>query len=482
MARVAGVLMPLSSLPGTMGIGDLGKDAYTWLHDLSKTGSSLWQVLPLNPVGYGNSPYQTYSSFAGDEIYICLEDLYESMNLEIEWETIEDDSVDYDEVRKTKTHYLKEAYKHFKEDKNYEEFIIKAHWLDEYADFMALRTQNGNTSWVEWTELIPDPKEANYHKFLQFVFFEQWKKLKTYAEELNIKIVGDLPIYLGHDSAEVYFNRDLFFLGKDGRPTLVAGVPPDYFSEEGQLWGNPIYNWDAIAKTDYKFWVDRLKWNQTMFDVIRLDHFRAFDTYWVVDGEATSAIDGEWRLGPAHDFFDAMYRQIENLDLVVEDLGDLRPEVLQLRDDYELMGMQIIQFALKTKEIERDETMKTNMLVYTGTHDNETLGGWKENMPLKEQVRVAKELAIRGVDDDHIIDQICHYTLRLKADWAILPIQDIMRLSGSTRINSPGTVGSPNWEWKLDTYSQDYTDGLKRLTKWVHETRRCRRDDHKGGQ
>lgn len=471
MSRLAGILMPLSSLPGTMGIGDLGHDAYKWIDSMEKSKTSLWQILPLNPVGYGNSPYQTYSAFAGDEIYISIEGLYSYLNLEIKDDKVVSENVDYDTVRELKTVYLRAAFEVFEENETYHEFVSQATWLEEYAKFMSLRKSNGYTAWVEWTNFEIDEKELAYQKFLQFVFMQQWQSLKDYANKKGIKIVGDIPIYLGHDSAEVYFKRDQFLLDMDGRPTLVAGVPPDYFSEDGQLWGNPIYNWDFMAQDDYSFWVDRLKWNQKLFDVIRIDHFRAFDTYWAIDGKSNTAKDGEWVLGPSNHFFDAMYRQIENLELVVEDLGDLRPEVLQLRDDYNLMGMQIIQFALKPEEMKRDLTMKSNMLVYTGTHDNETLGGWSENHPIQDQERIRKDLIEMGFDHESIIDQICHYALSLNADWAILPLQDIMGLSGATRINSPGTIGSPNWEWKLSSFD-GVEASMEKLEKWVIDTQR----------
>lgn len=472
MKRVAGVLMPLSSLPGTMGIGDLGKDAYLWVDSLKTSGARLWQMLPLNPVGYGNSPYQTYSAFAGDEIYISIERLYESLNLEFVEHHVEANSVDYDTVRTLKNLYLRKAFEHFEKNEDYELFEKESEsWLQEYAEFMAMRKKNGYKAWVEWQDFTVDIVEVAYHKFLQFVFMQQWLELKDYTNHQGIQIVGDIPIYIGHDSAEVYFKRDQFHLNQDGRPTLVAGVPPDYFSEYGQLWGNPIYNWEVMAEDDYKFWVERLEWNQRLFDVIRIDHFRAFDTYWVIDGNATTAKDGEWRLGPAHDFFNAMYRQIDDLKLVVEDLGDLRPEVLQLRDDFNLMGMQIIQFALKADEMERDASMKENMLVYTGTHDNDTLGGWHETHDPVDQKRIHETLIKLGIDDENIIDQICHYTLSLNANWAILPIQDVMRLGGDTRINRPGTIGSPNWEWKLASY-QGMEDAMKRLNTWINKTNR----------
>ena len=295
--------------------------------------------------------------------------------------------------------------------------------------------------------------------------------LKDYANLHGIKIMGDIPIYIGHDSHEVYFNREIFHLDKDGRPTLVAGVPPDYFSTEGQLWGNPIYDWDKLKEMDYKFWVERLSWNQLLFDTIRIDHFRAFDTYWVIPAEADTAKDGKWEIGPRNDFFDSMFRQIEDLDLVVEDLGDLRPEVLELRDDYDLMGMQIIQFALKPEEIERDKEMPENILAYTGTHDNQPLGATVEEMTFFKKRQVKRDLRKQGITDRNLIDRINHYALSLNANMVILPAQDIMRLGKSATMNAPGTVGSPNWEWKLRALT-DLDEGLDRFKSWVKDTNR----------
>lgn len=470
--RQAGLLLPVSSLPGTMGLGDFGKDAYEFIRKLSKTKATIWQILPLNPVGYGNSPYQTYSSFAGDEIYISIEDLFESMDLPFNFNKVVNNSADYENVRMLKREYLKQAFKHFKKDADYKAFKEEAFWLKEYANFMALRTANNYTTWSDWKVLKADKDDIAFECFIQYVFYKQWLDLKHYANIHHIKVMGDIPIYLGYDSHEVYANRELFHLDKDGRPTLVAGVPPDYFSAEGQLWGNPIYDWEKHAETDYKFWVERLRWNQKMFDTIRIDHFRAFDTYWVVPADEDTAINGKWEIGPRNHFFDAVYRQIEDLDIVVEDLGDLRPEVLELRDDYGLMGMQIIQFALKTAEIKRDKNMSHNILAYTGTHDNQPLGAAVDEMSVTKKLQVRKDLRKSGIKDRNLIDRINHYALSLNADIVILPAQDIMRLGKDATMNAPGTVGSPNWEWKLQNLN-DLNEGLDRFKTWIESTKRA---------
>ncbi|AMC92723.1 hypothetical protein AOC36_01585 [Erysipelothrix larvae] len=470
--RRGGILLAVSSLPGSFGIGDLGKHAYEWIDKLSSTHASLWQILPLNPLGYGNSPYQSYSAFAGDEIYISVEKLYQALGLSVPSFDVKTGHVDYDAVRIKKDVFLKEAYAHFVPDENYEKFVKETAWLHDYAVFMSLRTINGFVSWTQWTRLIPDEDIVNYHKFLQYIFMEQWLELKAYANAKDVLIMGDIPIYLGHDSADVYFNRDLFFLDEDGTSTLVAGVPPDYFSDEGQLWGNPIYAWERMAKDNYRYWVDRLSWNQTMFDIIRIDHFRAFDTYWVVDGKSTTAKDGEWRIGPRNQFFDSMYAQIPDLKIVVEDLGDLRPEVLELRDDYKLKGMQIIQYSIKKEEIERDKTMPQNLLIYTGTHDNQPIGGWVQDNTWKRRMEVRRDIGKCGIKDFNFIDRVCHYTLSLNADYAILPMQDILRLGNAARMNAPGTVGSPNWEWKVVDFDDEFNKRLLKFKIMMEQTNR----------
>lgn len=466
--RRAGVLMPVSSFTGTLGIGDFGASAYEWIDTLAETGASIWQILPLNPVGYGNSPYQTYSAFAGDEIYISIEALYKDLGLEFDVEPVMANAVDFSSVRERKSHLLAHAYKHFKKDEDYKSFLITAHnWLEDYVKFITLKRANDLKSWTEWTVFEADESLMEYERFVQYVFYKQWMALKGHANKHKIEVVGDIPIYLGHDSAEVYFNRDLFYLEADGSPSLVAGVPPDFFSTEGQLWGNPIYRWDAMKENGYSFWVDRLAWNQHCYDVVRVDHFRAFDTYWVIDGKADTAKDGEWLIGPRNDFFDAMYDSIPDLKLVVEDLGDLRPEVLELRDDYNLMGMKIIEFMLNKYDLDNSHEYGKNFLAYTGTHDNQTIPGWLKELSKEEYDDLYKNLEAMGFDEKEPWQKINHYTLALPVNWAILPMQDILGLDNSARINTPASIGSPNWEWKLlnNDGMQDAMNEFARIIK-----------------
>ena len=452
--RTSGVLLSLGSLPGTLGIGDLGNDAYRFVDELKNSNTKLWQILPLNPVGYGNSPYQTYSSFAGDEIYISIEKLYEYLKLELDFEKVVSSSINYDQVRSTKQAYLKTAFDHFQANEDYKSFLNDAFWLEEYVQFISLKKKNDLKSWLEWEETEISTQDLEYERFIQFIFFKQWMDLKQYANNKGILIVGDIPIYLGHDSAEVYFKQEQFHLDNDGRPTLVAGVPPDFFSTEGQLWGNPLYDWDTMKEDNYEFWIERMKWNQISYDVIRIDHFRAFDTYWAIPGDSDTARKGEWLIGPRNDLFDELYEAIPNLQLVVEDLGDLRPEVLELRDDYDLMGMKIVEFALNAWDLEKDHLLDKNLLAYTGTHDNQTIVGWLEDLGEAGAKDLENNLLKMGYDDEELFEKINHYTLGLPCNWAILPMQDIIGLDNEARINTPSTIGSPNWEWKLETFDQ----------------------------
>lgn len=464
----AGVLLPIFSLPGSIGIGDFGKSAYKWVDILSESGASLWQILPLNPVGYGNSPYQTYSSFAGDEIYICIEDLLLDNNIEFTVDIYTTDKVEYKKVRRIKRKYLKIAYKKFVKTKAYKDFLKRAYWLDEYVEFITLKNQNDNKSWTEWTDFNLNHSEMEFERFIQFIFDQQWHRLKTYTNNKGVEIVGDIPIYLGHDSAEVYFNQDLFHLNPNGKPYLVAGVPPDYFSEDGQLWGNPLYNWKKLAKDGYQMWVNRLSWNQSMFDVIRLDHFRAFDTYWAVSGTATTARDGEWLFGPGKDFFDKIFTEIPDLNIVVEDLGELRAEVHKLRDAYNLMGMRIVQFSLNDDEIEADKNISENLIAYTGTHDNEPIQAFVDNLSLKRKIELFIKLPKHSLS---LSENIAYYCLSLNTRWAFLPIQDILIQSKDATINRPGTIGSPNWEYKLRNFNKVMAK-MPNFKKMVYKTNR----------
>lgn len=406
--RETGILMPVSSLPSRTGVGELGKETYTFLDILKEAGVKIWQVLPMNPLGYGNSPYQPYSSCAGDELYISLELLYEEGLLkELPPSHLENaKKVEYEKVRAWKEGYLREAFENFQETEEYHEFISEE-WVRSYGVFRALKKENENRCWNEWREEHKNwkgealseetEKEASYHMFLQYVFFCQWKKIKEYANKNGICIMGDVPFYVGIDSVDVWAGKENFLLGADGRPTFIAGVPPDYFSAVGQRWGNPVYDWEYLKKTGYDFWVKRIGYNSRLFDLIRIDHFRAFDTFWKIPASCPTAVEGEWIEAPGYEVLDTLKREVPEAHLVAEDLGDLRPEVLTLKDHYGLKGMKILQFSIDTKGKYARDTFeeKENLIIYTGTHDNDTIMEWYGKMSCAAKRKIRRFLKNR---------------------------------------------------------------------------------------
>ena len=463
--------MPVSALPSKAGIGDLGKSAYQWIKIMGNSGVKIWQILPLNPLGYGNSPYQPYSSNAGDEIYISLDLLQKDGLLETEVPNyrVEAAKIDYNLVRAFKEPFLRQAYqifvnKNFQKNKKYQEFIAQK-WVYEYGVFRALKTSNGGKCWNEWTQIDkdwPDSKsnlsaeieEVEYQIFLQYVFYNQWMKLKEQANICGIQIMGDPPFYVGVDSADVWGGKDNFLLDTDGRPIFIAGVPPDYFSETGQRWGNPIYNWEYIKKTGYQFWVERIGYCSKLFDIIRIDHFRAFDTYWKIPASCPTAIEGEWVEVPGYEVIDTLKKKIPGVNLVAEDLGDLRPEVLTLKNHYHLKGMKILVFSIETKgKYAYDSSEDSdNVIFYTGTHDNDTLMEWYSNLTIAAQRKVRRFLKRKGFVQGNIKDRLISYILKSNAEYAIIPAQDILGLGKEGHMNTPGTVGTPNWEWRMTEF------------------------------
>ncbi len=487
MKKKTGILLPLFSLPGKYGIGDFGKVAFDYIDMLKDTGIDLWQILPLNPVGFGYSPYQPFSSFAGDEIYIDLDDFVNRGWIQEAIDPFNEHSnrVSYHDVHEYKKKWLRKAYEVFRKldgfkTSEYLDFAAEAHWLDDYSLFMVFKQRNGLKSWVDWPEQYrdwsaedalssADDYEVGYTKFTQFVFFQQWYAIRDYANQKQIEIMGDIPFYVGLDSADVWANRSLFLL-RENQPIFIAGVPPDYFSETGQRWGNPIYDWEMLKKLDYKFWIDRLSWNNRLFDIVRLDHFRAFDTYWKINSASPTAVEGVWELGPSFDFFDHLFRVIPDLNVIAEDLGDLRPEVRELKDYYKLMGMKIIQFSLDANENNNNFGDSENLIVYTGTHDNQTIEGWYQLIDEDNQRYVKQVLNENGITGESISEKLVNYALSSIANVVVIPLQDVLGLKDDARINVPSTIGSPNWEWKLTGF-QETRAGLSRFKQQIKHYR-----------
>ncbi|MBP5224146.1 MAG: 4-alpha-glucanotransferase, partial [Lachnospiraceae bacterium] len=452
--RCFGMLLPVYELPGRHGIGDFGPSAYRFADMLEQAGARIWQILPLNPVGYGNSPYQPLSSAAGETLYISLELLYRQGLLKHRPEDFNKDAdrVDYTAVRAFKTPYFHEAALNFKKTDAYRTAFrrfAKAPWVRSYAVFAVLHEKNGGRPWMEWparerdwpankdADLSALEEKIEEEMILQFLFAGQWKALKDYANAHGIRIMGDMPFYVGQDSADVWEHRDKFLLDPDGFALQVAGVPPDYFSEDGQLWGNPIFDWKALEEDGFELYVDRIKACAKLYDILRIDHFRAFDTYWSIPAEAPTAATGEWILGPAHRFFDVLLPQVKKLKIVAEDLGDMRPEVYELRDYYDFPGMAVMEFLLADPELPKKA--KKNMIAYTGTHDNDTVIHWWQELTDEERAenREALEKAGYRPTARTVARDLCRFVLNLKTDTAILPVQDILSLPGEARINEP---------------------------------------------
>jgi 4-alpha-glucanotransferase len=489
MRRIAGVLLAISSLPSEQGIGDFGPHAYEFIDILKESKIKVWQILPLNPLGFGNSPYQPYSSKAMDELYISLDMLKQEGLLNEIKEFNKNSTVTmYQEVRAFKEEYLKEAYANFinrKDFKEFDQFVKDNSWVNEYALYVTFKKENDNQMWCYWREdmknyikdhkldLTPYLDKINYEKWIQYVVFKQWAALHEYAIKMGIMIMGDVPFYVGLDSLDVWENQQDFLLQLDGTAAFVAGVPPDYFSKTGQRWGNPIYNWEQIQKENFFFWIDRLGFSSKIFDIIRIDHFRAFDTYWKIPESCPTAVEGEWKTAPGYALFDELYRAYPHINIVAEDLGDLFPSVLKLRDHYNLPGMNVLQFTFDYNKQEYGVKDINNQICYTGTHDNEMINGWVKTLKKPDYDKLVNKLARLGYHDSDIAKDFVNLAFDNRADFAIIPMQDFLSYDDSAKMNTPSTVGSPNWEWKLVSF-----DEFKKLVPWLKEKIvKCNRDN-----
>jgi len=464
--RAAGILLHPTSLPGRHGAGTLGAAARQWVDRLSAAGTAYWQILPLGPTGFGNSPYQCYSAFAGNPLLIDP-DLLAERGLLTPEETApsapETGKVDYDAVTARRTAQLKQAFSRFRPSDAYERFRCEHDgWLNDYALFMALTEHFNGDAWSDWPENVRlrDPetmkryrlrlqKSVDFHCFVQFCFFSQWEALKAYANGKGVEIIGDLPIYVAMNSADVWAQPHYFQLDGALRPVAVAGVPPDYFSATGQRWGNPLFDWDALEKEHFSWWVQRLKASLALFDMVRIDHFRGFEAYWSVPAEEETAINGRWVKGPDAKLFDAFRAAFGGeLPIIAEDLGIITPEVEKLRDDYGLPGMKILQFAFggDASNPYLPHNHIPNCIVYTGTHDNDTTNGWfyAEAPEEAERTHAMQYLACPW---DAFHKSLNRAALASPAALAVLPLQDLLGLGSDARMNTPGTALG-NWEWR----------------------------------
>ena len=468
--RKAGVLLGVASLPGRFGIGDFGPSAYRFLEDLHEAGFAIWQILPLAPLGYGHSPYQPYSSFAMDELYADLDALYEEGLLKEKAPSFQPggDKIAYEEIRPFKQACLRKAFfAEMRKDPDCLNRFASAHpWAKDYAVFDSFH-QKRQCAWMDWPKAEKDwiltrpalsqakQKEASFRLYVQYKLYQQWDKLHEYAKKLGIQIVGDLPFYVGIDSCDVWANQGEFLLDPETKaPTFIAGVPPDYFSATGQRWGNPIYDWDRMQKEKFSFIIDRILRNADIYDILRLDHFRAFDTYWKIPSSCPTAVEGEWIEAPGYALFDELFARKPGLPIIAEDLGDLRPEVLTLRDHYHFPGMNVIQFTFHDFELEgKGNWDEPNSVVYLGTHDNDTTLSFFYSQPEEEQARWVYALQRKGIAEGSICERLITYALEKKAALSILSMQDILELDAEARTNVPGTVDNRNWTWKISSLS-----------------------------
>ena len=481
--RTSGILLHPTCLPNSFGVGDFGPAAFEFVDFLQEAGQKLWQVLPLNPTGYGDSPFQCFSAYAGNPLLISLEKLQRQGILEnsdiCSAPDFPQDFVDFGSVIPWKTGLLNRAARMFlsgaagEERRAFDEFCANnAAWLPDFALFMACKQEQGGISWNEWPAEIAqrDPAAVNSARdrlqeeilavqYWQFEFFRQWKEIQAHAHKAGIRIVGDLPIYVALDSADVWTNRENFQLSDDGQPVTIAGVPPDYFSATGQRWGNPIYRWDRLQQTGYCWWIERFRAALQLYDAVRIDHFRGFEAYWEISGDADTAINGRWVKGPGADFFSVLEREFGVLPIIAENLGVITPEVESIRERFCFPGMAILQFAFG-KDPQgpsfRPHNYSRELAAYTGTHDNDTTVGWWNSSGASDSTRtpedVAKERAFASaylnLKDEPIQWVMIRTVFASIADLAIIPLQDVLGLGSEARMNLPGTAKG-NWGWRF---------------------------------
>lgn len=488
--RKQGVLLPVFSLPSKYGIGTFGKESYEFVDFLKKAGQKLWQILPLGPTGYGASPYQSFSTFAGNPYLIDLDMLIEEGYLtKAECEKADfgdhENYIDYEKMYDARFPLLKAAWeravkKGLETKKEYVEFLKKSSfWLDDYALYMALKDYFPGKCYIDWEEDIRLRKplalasyrrqledEIRFYKFQQFIFAKQWRELKLYANKAGIEIVGDIPIYVAFDSADTWSHPELFQLDEKGMPKGVAGCPPDAFSETGQLWGNPLYDWEYHKTTSFKWWMQRIAYCYELYDIVRIDHFRGFDEYWFVPYGDKTAQYGHWEAGPGFELFETMKRKMGKKKVIAEDLGFLTDSVLKLVKDTGFPGMKILQFAFDggAESMYLPHNYERNCVVYTGTHDNETTPGWIANR--SEQGKEFLKAYLNRDEEKDLNWEMIRLAVSSVADTAIIPMQDYLGYGNEARINTPSTLGD-NWKWRMSkgVLSDELAKKIRRLTE-----------------
>jgi 4-alpha-glucanotransferase len=486
--RSSGILLHITSLPGKYGIGTMGREAYEFVDFLVESGQKLWQILPLGHTGYGDSPYQCFSAFAGNPLLIDLEKLVEQGLLSSEdlpQESFDEGSVDFGAVFNYKYPLLKKAYTNFVRQNNkfrhtqFENFYSRnEQWLDDYAFFMAVKIQQKGKAWTEWDRQIKfrEPEainryseeladEINFYRFVQFLFYRQWLELKSYANLNDIKIFGDIPLYVAFDSADAWANPELFEFDKELNPIHVAGVPPDYFSETGQLWGNPIYDWDYLEEQGFQWWIERIRASFLLYDILRIDHFRGLAAYWAVPFGEKTAMKGEWVRAKGREMLEAVVDALGGVQIIAEDLGVITPDVVELRDDFGMPGMKILQFAFDSGEENEfiPHTYEKNTVVYTGTHDNDTtLGRFQEANEADKQM-MRDYFHINENDPAWSFIRLAWSTV---SNMALAPLQDVLRLDTNARMNFPGKAsGYWRWRYKKGELTSQHAEDLMKLTR-----------------
>lgn len=486
--RECGMLLPVASLPSEYGIGAFSEEAYEFIDTLKKAGQQYWQILPLGPTGYGDSPYQSFSAFAGNPYFIDLNELIKEELItaeEIKAADFGNDPrrIDYGKLYENRFPLLKTAYKRWLLKGREPREALKSLGKEtvNYCFYMAVKDSFGGRSWIYWDEDIRIREsgavaryekelefETGFYGFLQLKFEEQWKRLKAYANENNIKIIGDIPIYVAFDSADTWIHKELFQFNEKCEPTAVAGCPPDGFSATGQLWGNPLYRWDYHKATGYEWWIKRMEYCFSLYDMVRVDHFRGFDEYYSIPAGSDSAIGGTWKKGPGLEIFDTMSKTFERLPIIAEDLGFLTPSVLKLVKDSGFPGMKVLEFAFDSRE-ESDylpHGYNENCVVYTGTHDNNTINGWYDDLSEEDRRLSLDYMNNARTPREEIHWDFIRLALASVAKLAVIPVQDYLGLGTEARINVPSTLGN-NWTWRMvpGEITDDLTALCRRLSK-----------------